>query len=189
MRQTRTTGTPDEPETGNGAQRWLILGGVALGVAGLTAAAALAVGGPERVSGKSRQPLRHRNYRPNTEALAPAFAKLPEGEQDAIRLRMRKQAYRDGKRAARQRATAAAQRARRAQDEHGPARDANGVALGDRLGGAVQIVAEALSTFQSVSRQAAGLIDEYFVVTDQIDKILKGQRRADQRADGHKADP
>ena len=149
----------------------LVWGGVALGVAGLTAATVLSVrhllaraeaDGPE-----TDRPAPHRMVG------APAFAALSDEEREAIRRRVRAQAREDYEKAARERAAASAKRHKRGGNT---AKDLTRTAteLTASLTGVATAVAAATKAFRGVSGQAPGIMGDFVAAADQLRAILNG---------------
>lgn len=134
------------------AARIIVWGGVAAGVAGLTAAG-VAVG--RAIAG---------NDRPEDRAhVAPRFAQIDEDEREAMRRRVRAQARADAEAAARLRAKASRSRGTPAQRL---TETANEVSTG--LNAVVGSVLSAFEAFNTVASQARGVVDQFTRTADQI---------------------
>lgn len=167
----------------------LVWGGIALGVAGLTAGAILATrrltSGP---APEKERPQRSDRYEGRNEhAVAPRFAEMDEEEREAIRRRVRARARADervfeGKRAEASRRRSDTPRKNIAQDLTETAND-----LSASLTGVAGSVATAFESFRGVASQASGIIGEFAVVADQLRRILHGAEPARQAPD--RADP
>lgn len=134
------------------AARIIVWGGVAAGVAGLTAAG-LAVGravaGPQRPAERAH--------------VAPRFAQIDEDEREAMRRRVRAQARADAETAARLRAQASRRRGTPAQRL---TETANEVSTG--LNAVVNSVLNAFDAFNTVAGQARSVVEQFSRVADQI---------------------
>lgn len=134
------------------AARIIVWGGVAAGVAGLTAAG-VAVG--RAIAG---------NDRPEDRAhVAPRFAQIDEDEREAMRRRVRAQARADAEAAARLRAKASRSRGTPAQRL---TETANEVSTG--LNAVVGSVLSAFEAFNTVAGQARGVVEQFTRTADQI---------------------
>lgn len=134
------------------AARIIVWGGVAAGVAGLTAAG-VAVG--RAIAGNDRPAERDR--------VAPRFAQIDEDEREAMRRRVRAQARADAEAAARLRAKASRSRGTPAQRL---TETANEVSTG--LNAVVGSVLSAFEAFNTVAGQARGVVEQFTRTADQI---------------------
>ena len=140
----------------------VVWAGVALGMAGVTAAAAIAA---RKLAGTDDAP--RLAYRP---AAAPRFAHLEEDEREAMRRRVRAQAREDNAHAARLRAKASRGRSGNfAKDLTRTATD-----LSDGLNGVAQSLAGAFQSFRGVSSQATTIVGDFVAAADQLRAILNG---------------
>ncbi|MCO6363956.1 hypothetical protein [Paracoccus sp. 08] len=140
----------------------VVWAGVALGMAGGTAAAAIAA---RKLAGTDDAP--RAAYRP---AAAPRFAHLEEDEREAMRRRVRAQAREDNAHAARLRAKASRGRSGNfAKDLTRTATD-----LSDGLNGVAQSLAGAFRSFRGVSSQATTIVGDFVAAADQLRAILNG---------------
>lgn len=140
----------------------VVWAGVALGMAGVTAAAAIAA---RKLAGTDDAP--RAAYRP---AAAPRFAHLEEDEREAMRRRVRAQAREDNAHAARLRAKASRSRSGNfAKDLTRTATD-----LSDGLNGVAQSLAGAFQSFRGVSSQATTIVGDFVAAADQLRAILNG---------------
>ncbi|WP_156845246.1 hypothetical protein [Paracoccus zeaxanthinifaciens] len=144
----------------------LVWGGVALGVAGLTAATVLSVRRlterPEP-EGETPQPV-----------LAPRFADLSDEEREAIRRRVRAQAREDYAAAARERAEAGARRRKRGKGNAAKDLTKTAAELTASLTGVATAVATASKAFRSVSGEAPGVMGDFVAAADQLRSLLNG---------------
>lgn len=156
------------------ASRMIVWGGVAVGVAGLTAGAVLAA---RRIAGTDKpskaELMRQQRMQP---AVAPRFAEMDEVEQERMRQRVRARARDDQKIAARQRAKAAQSRGNIAQDLTDTADN-----LSDSLDGVVSSLIGAFHGFRSVAGQASGIVGDFAAAADQISGLLRRDRPNDPR--------
>lgn len=134
------------------AARIIVWGGVAAGVAGLTAAG-VAVG--RAIAGNDRPEERVH--------VAPRFAQIDEEEREAMRRRVRAQARADAEAAARLRAKASRSRGTPAQRL---TEIANEVSTG--LNAVVGSVLSAFEAFNTVAGQARGVVEQFTRTADQI---------------------
>ena len=142
----------------------IVWGGVALGVAGLTAATAIAarrLTGTDEPAPRPRGPVR-----------APRFAEMNEDEREEMRRRVRAQALEDDRQAARLRADAARTRRPRGNVAQDLTRTAT--ELTDSLNGVARSISDAFDSFRGVSRQANSILADFVVASDQLRAILHG---------------
>jgi hypothetical protein len=171
----------DARDMGSGA-KLLIWGGIALGVAGMTAGAVLAT---RRVASliAEEPPRRHPPYRydgRNEKSVAPRFAELDEDEKEAIRRRVRAQARADERAAEHSRAEASRLRGsapssrppRRKNIAHDLTRTATD--LSASLESVAASVATAFESFRGVAAQASAIIDEFAGAADQVRSAIHG---------------
>lgn len=153
----------------------LVWGGVAVGVAGATAAAVIATRKIADMisddSGPRYQPVHHApdvplHDRRAPQTLAPRFAELDEEEREEIRRRSRAQAREDSRLAARRRVDASRRR-------HGPRNVASGMTetatnLSAGLNGLAESLTSAFNGFRSVAAQASAIIGEFASTAEQL---------------------
>lgn len=144
------------------AAKVIVWGGVALGFAGLSAAAVLI--GRSLMGSDDRAPAADRPA-----PVAPRFAQMEEDEREAMRRRVRAQARLDGQHAARLRAKASQGRGNVAKDLTRTATD-----LSSSLSGVAQSLTSAFDSFRGVSRQATTIVGEFVAAADQLRAILNG---------------
>lgn len=142
----------------------LVWGGVALGVAGLTAATVMAV----------RRLAEQPDPKPVQPVMAPRFAELSAEEREAIRRRVREQAREDYTAAARERAAASAKRHKRKSSNVAKDLTRTATELTASLTGVATAVAAASRAFRSVSGQAPGVMGEFIAAADQLRALLNG---------------
>ncbi|MTD98695.1 hypothetical protein GIY56_00150 [Paracoccus sp. YIM 132242] len=163
-----------------------VWGGVAVGVAGGTAAAVLAVRKiADAVSGSSHAKHPHRKFN------APRFVEMDEDERDAMRRRVRAQDHADRQEFSRLRAEASQHRHDR--KPKAPKRKGNFVEdlihtstrLSESLEGVAKSLSVAMDSFRSVAGQATGVVSEFASTADQLRSALRGdQPKAAQREAG-----
>lgn len=144
------------------AAKVIVWGGVALGVAGLTAAATMTarrLAGTDQPHARKQGPIH-----------APRFAEMDEDERDEVRRRVRIQALEDDREAARLRAEAALKRQRRGNVAQDLTRTAT--ELSASLNGVARSISEAFESFRGVSRQANSILADFVVAADQLKAIL-----------------
>lgn len=151
----------------------VVWGGVALGVAGATAAAMLAarkIAGMIADDAPSGRPRRYEG--PNDRALAPRFADLDEDEQEEIRRRVRAQARADDREAARLRADAASRRnPPRGNFAKDLTQTANDLSAG--LEGVTKSAVSAFQSFRNIAGQTSGIIGEFVAAADLVRSALR----------------
>ncbi|WP_295043896.1 hypothetical protein [uncultured Paracoccus sp.] len=179
------------PSTGAKIALW---GGVALGVAGGTAAAlfairkiAEAISDDDRPgSGRSNQSHHARHGRNHA---APRFARLDEDDREAMRRRVREQDRQDRQEAARLRAEASRRRPAPAAPKRKKANFAEGLIdtstrLSQSLEGVAKSMAIAVESFRGVAGQATGIVQDFAGAADQLRSALRGEHVQDpQRRD------
>lgn len=149
--------------------RIVVWGGLAAGVAGLTAAGAIAVRKltePDRPqSGDGR--LADRAH------VSPRFSALEEDEREEMRRRVRAQARDDARAKAEMRARASRGR----KGSGNPARDLTQTAsdLAAGLNGVVAAITSAFDAFQRIARQGRGVVSEFSATADEI-RAMAGPR-------------
>lgn len=154
------------------AARIIVWGGVAAGVAGLTAAG---VAAGRMIAGDDRPaPRAH---------VAPRFAQIDEDEREAMRRRVRAQARADAEAAARLRAQASRRRGTPAQRLSDTA---NEVSTG--LNSVVASVLSAFEAFNAVAGRARGIVQQFTEAADQIRDMTARRGTAAPRP-GHAATP
>lgn len=161
----------------------VVWGGIALGVAGATAATVMAarkVGDMMR-DDVSDTPARPRNYAPQQEYVAPRFKAMDDDEQEAMRRRVRARARADEDEAARLRAAASR---RRRKPKRNFAQDLTETAshLSSGLDGVTKSLANAFQGFRSVATQATGIVSEFALAADQLRSVMRGSEQAAQPA-------
>ena len=140
----------------------VVWAGVALGMAGVTAAAAIVARKLAGTDDELRPVHRH--------AVAPRFAHLEEEEREAMRRRVRAQARDDSAHAARVRAKAS--RGRNGNFAKDLTRTATDLSQG--LNGVAQSLAGAFQSFRGVSSQATTIVGDFVAAADQLRAILNG---------------
>ncbi|MEE2859923.1 MAG: hypothetical protein ACU0DH_13805 [Paracoccus sp. (in: a-proteobacteria)] len=146
------------------ATKVIVWGGMALGVAGLTAAATMTARkliGPRHPAPRIQGPVH-----------APRFAEMTEAERDEVRRRVRAQALEDDRESARLRVEAAEARHPRGNFAQDLTRTAT--ELTDSLNGVAQSISDAFESFRGVSRQANSILGDFVVAADQLKAILNG---------------
>ena len=141
----------------------VVWAGVALGVAGITAASALVA---RKLVGGDDHPRQAHDRLP----VAPRFATLDEEEREAMRRRVRAQAREDSAQAARLRAKAS--RGRGGNVAQNLTRTATDLSQG--LNGVAQSLAAAFQSFRGVSSQATTIVGDFVAAADQLRSILNG---------------
>lgn len=142
------------------AAKIIVWGGIAAGVAGVTAAAAITA---RKLAGHDRPLLDERPVRPSE---APRFAAIGEDEREEIRRRVRAQAREDSRAAARVRAEASRKRSGRGNAARNLTTTATDLSTG--LNGVVQSVLGAFDAFQRVAGQTRSILGEFTAAADQI---------------------
>ncbi|ODT61484.1 MULTISPECIES: hypothetical protein [Paracoccus] len=146
----------------------VVWAGVALGVAGITAASSLLA---RKLAGGDDHPRpsydRASHDRP---PVAPRFATLDEEEREAMRRRVRAQSREDSAQAARLRANAS--RGRGGNVAQNLTRTATDLSQG--LNGVAQSLAAAFQSFRGVSSQATTIVGDFVAAADQLRAILNG---------------
>lgn len=159
-----------------------VWGGVAVGVAGGTAAAVLAVRKVvDAVSGDSNDGKFRREHH------APRFVQMDEDEKEAMRRRVRAQDRQDREEVARLRAGAAQQR----QTPKPKAPKGNFVEdliqtstrLSESLEGVAKSLSVAMDGFRSVARQATDVVAEFAYTAEQLRSALRGEQPQGARRD------
>ena len=166
--------------------RIAVWGGVAVGVAGGTAAAIFAIRKlAEAISGDSR------SGRHDRKSMAPRFLEMDEHERDAVRQRVRAQDREDRQEFARLRAQASQNRPRvRPCSQKGNFVEdliQTSTRLSESLEGVAKSVSVAMDGFRSVARQATEVVSEFAETADQLRAALKGEapRRSQAGQDDH----
>ncbi|MFN3273106.1 MAG: hypothetical protein ACK41U_00380 [Paracoccus sp. (in: a-proteobacteria)] len=149
------------------AARIIVWGGIAAGVAGVTAAAAIAA---RKLAGHD-DPAR--SAQAPRQTIAPRFAAIDEDEREEMRRRVRAQARDDSRAAARLRAGASRRRAGSGNAARNLTATANDLSGG--LNSVVQSVLGAFEAFQRIAGQARGIVGEFTAAADQI-RTLGGER-------------
>ncbi|MBC9248257.1 hypothetical protein H4P12_16410 [Paracoccus sp. 11-3] len=166
----------------------VVWGGIALGVAGATAATVMAarkVGDMMR-DDVSEKPARPRPYTPQQEHVAPRFAAMDDDEQEAMRRRVRARARADEEDAARLR-VAASRRRRKPKRNFAQDLTETASSLSSGLDGVTKSLASAFQGFRSVATQATGIVSEFVLAAEQLRSVLRGSEQAGQpaRRDDH----
>lgn len=169
------------PAPSQGA-RIAVWGGVALGVAGGTAAAIFAVRKlAEAISGDSPSDRHDRGHK------APRFAAMDEDDREAMRRRVRAQDREDRQEFARTRAQASQNRSRaRASSRQGNFVEdviQTSTRLSEGLEGVAKSVSMAMDGFRGVARQATEVVAEFADTADGLRAALKGERPRKNRTD------
>lgn len=162
----------------------VVWGGIALGVAGATAATVMAarkVGDMMR-DDDSNAPARPRSYAPQHEHVAPRFGALDDDEQEAMRRRVRARARADEDEAARLRA-AASRRRRKPKQNFAQELTETASNLSSGLDGVTKSLASAFQGFRSVAAQASGIVSEFAVAADQLRSVMRGSEQVGQPAE------
>ncbi|WP_108502821.1 hypothetical protein [Paracoccus indicus] len=143
----------------------IVWGGMALGVAGITAATSIAA--RKLVASDRPEPPRLTGPAP----VAPRFAQLEEDEREAMRRRVRAQAREDATQKARLRAKAGQRR-----DPANFAKDLTRTAteLTDGLNGVAQSLQTAFDSFRGVSQQATTIVADFVAAADQLKSMVNG---------------
>ncbi|WP_207099633.1 hypothetical protein [Paracoccus shandongensis] len=154
-----------------------VWGGVAVGVAGGTAAAVLAVRKvADAISGDSRPKHPHRKFD------APRFVEMDEDEREAMRRRVRAQDHADHQEFSRLRAEASLHRAAPKPKASKPKGNFvedlihTSTRLSESLEGVAKSVSTAMDGFRSVARQATAVVAEFADTADQLRAALRGER-------------
>lgn len=157
-----------------------VWGGVALGVAGGTAAAVFAA---RKIAGAIADDPHPKSARHGSQA--PRFAQMDPEEREAMRRRVRAQDHEDRKEIARLRADASQNRQPpRPAKPRAPKRNfvedliQTSTKLSESLEGVVKSVTIAMDGFRSVARQATEVISEFAETADQLRTVLRGDQGA-----------
>lgn len=157
-----------------------VWGGVAVGVAGGTAAAVFAIRKlAEAISGDSDDRDGRRR------SMAPRFGQMDDDDREAMRRRVRAQDRDDREEVARLRAQASQKRSRtRPSRRQGSFVDdviETSTRVSESLEGVARSVSVAMDSFRGVARQATGVLSEFADTADQLRTALKGEppRRTD----------
>lgn len=163
-----------------------VWGGVAVGMAGGTAAAIFAIRKlAEAISGDSP------SGRHDRKSMAPRFREMDESERDAMRQRVRAQDREDRQEFARLRAQASQnrQRTRPSRQKGNFVEDLiqTSTKLSESLEGVAKSVSVAMDGFRSVARQATEVVSEFADTADQLRAALRGEapRRSQASPDDH----
>ena len=177
------------PATGTKIAVW---GGVALGVAGGTAAAVLAIRKLAEAMSDDSHPGSH-SGRHKVRHPVPQFAKLDDDEREAMRSRVRHQEHEDRQHIARLRDEASRRRspAGRKSKKGNFAEGLIDTAtrLSESLEGVAKSMAMAVESFRGVAGQATGIVQEFAGAADQLRSALRGENpqggsHAARRTDG-----
>ncbi|MFC3627838.1 hypothetical protein ACFOM8_00080 [Paracoccus angustae] len=163
-----------------------VWGGIAVGVAGGTAAAVLAVRKiADAVSGDSYASHHRRKFQ------APRFVEMDEHEREAMRRRVRAQEHADHQEVSRLRAEASqhrpAQKPKASKPKGNFVEDLihTSTKLSESLEGVAKSLSMAMDGFRSVARQATEVVAEFADTADQLRAALRGERpRSAQRDPG-----
>ncbi|WP_306604448.1 hypothetical protein [Paracoccus sp. WLY502] len=163
------------PATGTKIAVW---GGIALGVAGGTAAAVLAVRKIAEAISDDSPSGQTRHHTP------PHFARMDEDEREAMRRRVRAQDREDRQEIARLRADAAQRRSATSSFKPSKARKRNfaeslietSTKLSESLEGVAKSMALAVESFRSVAGQATEIVQEFAGAADQLRSALRGEQ-------------
>lgn len=172
MRSTKVP--PSGRVSPDGRQAWpepsltakvIVWGGMALGVAGITAATSIAA--RKLVASDRPEPPRLTGPAP----VAPRFAQLEEDDREAMRRRVRAQARDDAAQKARLRSKAG-----QGRDRGNFAKDLTRTAteLTDGLNGVAQSLVTAFDSFRGVSRQATTIVADFVAAADQLKSMVNG---------------
>lgn len=158
-----------------------VWGGVALGVAGGTAAAIFAVRKlAEAISGDSSSSRHDRQHR------APRFVEMDDDDREAMRRRVRTQDREDRQEFARLRAQASQgrSRARPSSRQTSFVDDViqTSTKLSESLEGVAKSVSMAMDGFRSVARQATEVVAEFADTADDLRAAIKGEGPRSERA-------
>lgn len=163
------------PATGTKIAVW---GGIALGVAGGTAAAVLAVRKiAEAISNDSSSQTRHHT--------APRFARMDEDEREAMRRRVSAQDREDRQEIARLRSEASGRRSSTSSSKSSSKpRKASfaeslietSTKLSQSLEGVAKSLSIAVESFRSVATQATEIVQEFAGAADQLRSALRGEQ-------------
>ncbi|WP_347138714.1 hypothetical protein [Paracoccus sp. SSK6] len=156
-----------------------VWGGIALGVAGGTAAAVYAVRAIADAISDDPRP-RH----PQRKFNAPRFGQMDEDERQAMRRRVRAQEHADHQQASRLRAEASQHRDAPKAYKAPKAPKGNFVEdlihtstrLSESLEGVAKSLAVAMDGFRSVARQATEVVSEFAATADQLRAALRGEQ-------------
>lgn len=171
------------------ATRIVVWGGVALGVAGGTAAAVFALRKiADAISGDDRPAAGHASRR----AMAPRFADMDAEDREAMRRRVREQDRVARQQVARLRAEASQRRETAAPHRPASARPQQSAAarrgnfvedvietsqrLSESLEGVAKSLLIAMEGFRSVAHQASEIVSEFADTADQLRAALRGDR-------------
>nr|WP_111297779.1 hypothetical protein [Paracoccus saliphilus] len=160
----------------------IVWGGVALGVAGLTAATAITA---RKLIGTDKSddvPLRR-----GPAPVAPRFTVLDEDEREAMRRRVRAQAREDSQTKAMLRAEASRNRPRRGNFAQDLTKTAN--ELSEGLNGVAQSLTTAFAAFRGVSQQANGIVDDFVTAADKLRAVIGNMAPAEPAAPRKTAEP
>lgn len=173
------------PTTGTKIALW---GGIALGVAGGTAAAVFAIRKiAEAISDDSDHRSSHRSHQLRHHS-APRFARMDEDEQEAMRRRVRDQDRGDRQEAARLRAEASRRRpsfgSKPKKGNFAESLIETSTKLSESLEGVAKSMAMAVESFRGVAGQATGIVQEFAGAADQLRSALRG----DNSSASHRSD-
>ncbi|WEF22900.1 hypothetical protein [Paracoccus sp. S3-43] len=171
-------GRPSHPTPSTGA-KIALWGGVALGVAGGTAAAIFAIRKIAEAISDDEGPRPSHHARPRRNHAAPRFARMDEEEREAMRRRVRDQDREDRQEVARLRAEAARRRPapaapRRKKENFAEGLIETSTRLSQGLEGVAKSVALAVESFRGVAGQATGIVQEFAAAADQLRSALRG---------------
>ncbi|WP_378942681.1 hypothetical protein [Paracoccus sp. R86501] len=145
----------------------IVWGGMALGVAGITAATSIAARKLVASERPDTVPPRLTGPAP----VAPRFAQMEEDDREAMRRRVRAQAREDATQKARLRAKAG-----QGRDRSNFAQDLTRTAteLTDGLNGVAQSLVTAFDSFRGVSQQATTIVADFVAAADQLKSMVNG---------------
>lgn len=162
-----------QPET-TLSTKIIVWGGVALGVAGATAAALTAARKIADVTRDDPRPRRWQTYYGDRmTGMAPRFAELDEADREAIRKRVRAQAREDAQNAAKQRAEAGRKRDTirgSGNFAHDLTRTAGD--LSNSIDGVTNSLVKAFDSFRGVALQSGRILSEFAAAAEQIRSIM-----------------
>lgn len=167
----------------------VVWGGIALGVAGVTAATVIAarkVG--DMMADDTPEPTRPaQGYKPQKAHVAPRFSELDEDQQEAMRRRVRARARADEEELARLRASASRRRRKPRRNLANEMME-TATSLSSGLDGVTKSLAGAFEGFRSVAAQASSIVGEFAFAADQLRSILRNTDQRDRATSGDTSD-
>lgn len=166
----------------------VVWGGIALGVAGATAATVMAARklGDLMSEDRKKSPPHARSYAPQQQHVAPRFAEMDDDAQEAMRRRVRAQAHADAEDAAHLRAAASRRRRKPKRNlAHELTETASNLSSG--LDGVTRSLANAFQGFRSVATQATDIVSEFALAADQLRSVMRGSETSDRHAEHESA--